>query len=131
MVVFPRVEGEMHENNTYATHFSAARIHVCRALVDTSVIRVRGELSKPATASVWRTVKAELRRSPDLVALDLSEVSDIDAAGLGVLVSTAICAGESDISLCLVGAREGAVGAALAEADLTELFEIVPAGTPP
>lgn len=121
----------MQENNPCATHFSSAHIHVRRAQVDTSVIRIRGRLSKPAAGCVWRTVKAELRRSPDLVALDLSEVSDIDAAGLGVLVSTAICAGESDISLCLVGAREGVVGAALAKADLTELFEIVPAGTPP
>jgi hypothetical protein len=32
---------------------------------------------------------------------------------------------------CLVGAREGTVGTAVADADVTELFEIIPAGTAP
>jgi anti-anti-sigma regulatory factor len=114
----------MHRIDTGAS----ITIDVRRALVYRSIIRIQGGLLNTATASVWRTVETELRRSPELVALDLSEVTDIDAAGVGVLVAAAACAGESDISFCLVGAYEGAVGTALAEADLTELFEILPAG---
>lgn len=110
---------------------ASINIDVRRVLADRSVIRIQGGLLNGATASVWRTVETELRRSPQLVALDLSEVTDIDAAGVGVLVAAAGCAGESDISFCLVGAHESAVGTALAEADLTELFEILPAGAAP
>jgi anti-sigma B factor antagonist len=117
----------MHGIDTRAS----INIDVRRALVYRSIIRIQGGLLNTATASVWRTVETELRRSPELVALDLSEVTDIDAAGVGVLVAAAGCAGESDISFCLVGAHEGAVGTALAEADLTELFEILPAGAAP
>ena len=117
----------MHGNENGAS----VSIDVRRAHVDRSVIRIQGGLLYAATTSVWRTVEKELRRSPELVALDLSEVTDIDAAGLGVLVAAAGCAGESDISFCLVGAHEGAVGTALAAADLTELFEILPAGAAP
>jgi anti-anti-sigma factor len=124
-------EGEMQEKNTAPIRFNSTHIGVRRALVDTSVISIQGQLCRPTTTSVWRTVEAELRRAPDSVALDLSDVTDIDAAGLSVLVSTAIRAGESDISFCLVGACEGAVGAALAQANLTDLFEIVPAATAP
>lgn len=115
----------MRENNTAATYLSSAYIELCRTLVDSSVIRIRGELSDAAAACVWRTLETEFLRTPDLVALDVSDVTEIDAAGVGVLVAAADRAGESDISLCLVGADEGAVGSALAAADVTELFEIV------
>jgi anti-sigma B factor antagonist len=121
----------MQEDYVYAIHFGSIDIEVRRALVDSSVIRIQGGLMNVATASVWRTVETEFQRSPHLVALDLSAVTNIDAAGLGVLLAAADRAGESDISFCLVGAHEGAVGTALAQADLTELFEILPAGTAP
>jgi anti-sigma B factor antagonist len=121
----------MQGNDSGAVDLRSTNIEVRRALVEWSVIRIRGGLLNAATAWVWRTVEREFRRSPDLVALDLSEVTDIDAAGVAVLVACAGRAGESDIAFCLVGAREGAVGTALAEADLTELFEMVPAGTAP
>jgi anti-sigma B factor antagonist len=116
----------MQENDTYASHLGSTHIEVRRELVDSSVIRIRGRLLSAAAASIWRTVETEFRRSPGLVALDLSAVTDIDAVGVGVLMAAAGRAGESDISFCLVGAREGAVGTALAEAHVTELFEIVP-----
>jgi anti-anti-sigma factor len=122
---FSLAEREMKENNTAATHSCPAHIEVCRKLVVSSVIRIRGELSNPAAASVWQTVETEFRRTPELVALDVSDVTDIDAVGIGVLVAVADRAGESDISLCLVGADEGVVGPALAAADVAELFEIV------
>lgn len=121
----------MKGNNSGAVDSRSINIEVRRAVVCRSVIRIQGGLCNAATASVWRMVETELRRSPELVALELSEVTDIDAAGVGVLVAAAGCAGESDISFCLVGAHEGAVGTALAEAHLTELFEIFPAGTAP
>ncbi|OBK80125.1 STAS domain-containing protein [Mycobacterium sp. 1274761.0] len=115
----------MRENNTAATADYSVHIEVRRKTVDSSVIRIAGGLSYAAAASIWRTVETEFRRTPELVALDVSDVTEIDAAGVGVLVAAADRAGESDISLCLVGADEGVVGTALAAADVTELFEIV------
>jgi anti-anti-sigma regulatory factor len=63
-------------------------------------------------------------RSPSLFAVDLSGVTRVDGSGIDALVSAAGVAGESDISLCLVGALAGPVATALAAAGLTELFEI-------
>ena len=71
-----------------------------------------------------RVVATELNRSPALLALDLTGVNRIDAEGIDALVSAATQAGESDISLCLVGVHGHRVGTGLAEAGLTELFEI-------
>ncbi|MDX1883857.1 STAS domain-containing protein [Mycolicibacterium sp. 120270] len=116
----------MQEKDTYANHFTLTHIEVRRAVVDSSVIHIRGGLLNAAAESVWQALETEFRRLPELVALDVSDVTDIDDVGVGVLVAAAGRAGESDISFCLVGAREGAVGTALAEAHVTELFEIVP-----
>ena len=74
-----------------------------------------------------QVVANELNRSPALLALDLTEVNRIDAEGIDALVSAATQAGESDISFCLVGVHGHPVGTALADAELTELFEIVDA----
>ena len=74
-----------------------------------------------------RVVADELNRSPALLALDLTAVSCIDAEGIDALVLAATQAGESDISFCLVGVHGHPVGTALADAELTELFEIVDA----
>lgn len=123
----------MTENHSEVTHSTSTEVEVevSRALVDSSVIRVRGGLLNSSAALVWRTVETEFRRSPEMIALDVSAVSDIDAAGIDVLVAAADLAGESDIALCLVGGHDGTVGTALAQANLTELFEVVPAGTTP
>jgi len=121
----------MEENNTAAAHSGSAYIDVRRKLVDSSVIRIRGGLFRAAATSVWRTVEAEFRRTPELVMLDVSDVTEIDAAGVGVLMAAADRAGEADISLCLVGSDEGVVGDALTHADLAELFEMFPADTAP
>jgi anti-anti-sigma regulatory factor len=59
------------------------------------------------------------------LALDLTRVNRIDAEGIAALVSAVTQAGESDISICLVGVHTGPVEAALAEAELSELFEIL------
>jgi anti-anti-sigma regulatory factor len=71
-----------------------------------------------------RVVANELNVSPALLALDLTGVNRIDAEGIDALVSAATQAGESDISFCLVGVHGHPVGAALADAELMELFEI-------
>ena len=63
-------------------------------------------------------VANELNRSPPLLALDLSGVIRIDAVGIHALVSAATQAGESDISLCLVGVHGHPVGTAIADAEL-------------
>jgi anti-anti-sigma factor len=121
----------MHQHGTRAIEFTSVLIDVRRSAVDCSIIRIQGELRNGVTAPVWRTLETELGRSPEQVALDLSGVTAIDKAGIGVLVAAATHAGESDISFCLIGAQESAVGAALADADLTELFEILPPRTDP
>jgi anti-anti-sigma factor len=76
------------------------------------------------SATMRQVVATELKRSPALLALDLTRVDRIDTEGIATLVSAATQAGESDISFCLVGAHAGPVRAALADAELTELFEI-------
>ena len=116
---------KVKKDETAAPYFSSAGVEVRRKILDSSVICIRGGLSTAAAASVWQTVETEFRRTPGLVALDVSGVTEIDAAGVGVLMAAADRAGESDISLCLVGADDGVVGTALAAADVTELFEIV------
>ena len=106
------------------TQTCSVTVDVKRSPTNTSVIYVSGELLRGATATMRRVVANELNRSPALLALDLTGVNRIDAEGIAALVSAATQAGESDISFCLVGAQAGPVGAALADAELTELFEI-------
>ncbi|MFL6081812.1 MAG: STAS domain-containing protein [Mycobacterium sp.] len=95
-----------------------------RSPTNKSVIYVGGQLLRGATTTMRRVVANELNRSPTLLALDLSGVIRIDAEGIDALVSAATQAGESDISLCLVGVHGHPVGTALADAELLELFEI-------
>lgn len=104
-------------------------VEVDRHSAGRSVIHVSGDMLCDATEAVGCIVSGELRRSPALVVLDLSAVTRIDASGIATLVSAATQAGESDISLCLVGMQGRPVEAALADADLTELFETFPAVT--
>jgi anti-sigma B factor antagonist len=106
------------------TQTSSVTIDVKRSPTNNSVRHVSGELLRGATATTRRIVATELNRSPALLALDLSGVNRIDAEGIAALVSAATQAGESDISICLVGVHAGPVEAALAEVELNELFEI-------
>ena len=107
------------------TQTCSVTVDVKRSPTNKSVIHVSGELLRGATAPMRRVVATELKRSPALLALDLSGVNRIDAEGIDALVSAATQAGESDISICLVGVQAGPVEAALAEAELIELFEIL------
>ena len=99
-------------------------VSVQRSSMDKSVIHVSGELCGGATATMRRAVTKELNRWPGLLVLDMDGVIRIDADGVDAVVSAAMHAGESDISLCLVGVHGHPVGRALAEAELLELFEI-------
>jgi anti-sigma B factor antagonist len=109
------------------TQTCSATVDVKRSPTNKSVIHVSGELARGATATMRRVVATELNRSPALLALDLSGVNRIDAEGIDALVSAATQAGESDISFCLIGVHGHPVETGLAEAGLTELFEIVAA----
>jgi anti-sigma B factor antagonist len=104
-------------------------VDVKRSSTNKSVIHVSGELLRGTTATMRRVVANELNRAPTLLVLDLSGVIRIDAAGIDAVVAAATQAGESDISLCLVGVHGHPVGTALADAELLELFEIFAADT--
>jgi anti-sigma B factor antagonist len=108
------------------TQSDTLAVDVQRSPINKSVVHVSGELLRDSTQAMQRIVTDELLRAPAQLALDLSEVTNIDAIGIAVLVSVATQAGESDISFCLVGVRGRPVGKALAAAELTELFEIFP-----
>jgi anti-sigma B factor antagonist len=82
---------------------------------------VSGDLLHGANATMRQVVATKLNRSP------VSGVNGIDAEGIAALVSAATQAGESDISFCIVRVHGHPVGTGLAEAALTELFEIVAA----
>jgi anti-sigma B factor antagonist len=107
------------------TQTCSVTVDVKRSPTDKSVIHVSGELARGATETMSQVVATELKRSPALLALDLSRVNHIDAEGIDALVSAATQAGESDISICLAGVHTGPVEAAPAEAELSELFEIL------
>ena len=91
------------------------------------VVKVAGELL--AALSMHRAIDDELKRSPARLAVDVSQVSRVDTAGIDALASAVAIAGESDISFCLVGVQGGPVEDAIASADLTELFDIFPSLT--
>jgi anti-anti-sigma factor len=104
----------------------ADSVEVQRFPTGKSVVRVGDDLIGDAASQLTRTVEEELMRAPSPLVLDLSAVTHITAAGVDALVSAATAAGESDISFCLVGVDGRSVGAALAAAELTELFEVFP-----
>jgi anti-anti-sigma factor len=101
-------------------------IDVRRLPADTTVVQVCGDLTGDATAAMQRTVGEELSRSPQQLIVDLSAVTSIDVGGINALSSAAGIAGEADISFCLVDPQGDPVGAALAAARLSELFEVFP-----
>ena len=112
--------------NDGATQSEFVRVEVQRFPTGKSVVRVSGELIRDTPAQLTRIVEEELMWAPSPLVLDLSAVTHINSTGVDALVSAATVAGESDISLCLVGVEGRSVGAALAAADLTELFEVFP-----
>jgi anti-sigma B factor antagonist len=112
--------------NKAGNQSEADSVDVQRLPTGKSVVRVSGELIRGTTSQLTRIVEEELMRAPTPLVLDLSAVTHITATGVDALVSAATAAGESDISFCLVGVEGRSVGAALAAAELTELFELFP-----
>lgn len=114
----------MRNANSVGRKREAHDIEVRRLPTGKSVVSVSGEVTFDAPPRLVQIVVAELMRAPSPLVLDLSAVTLIGDAGLDALVSVASAAGELDISFCLVGIEGRAVGAALAAAELTELFEV-------
>jgi anti-sigma B factor antagonist len=112
--------------NKVGKQSEASSVDVQRCPTGKSVVRVSGALIRDAPSQLARIVEAELMRAPSPLVLDLSAVTHITATGVDALVSAATTAGECDISFCLVGIEGRSVGAALAAAELTELFEVFP-----
>ena len=115
-----------HEGEANREQSSSVTLNVHRRPDDATVVEVAGDLSGDATVAMQRTVNEELTRSPAHLIIDLSAVTGIDMAGINALSSAAGIAGEADISFCLVDPEGDPVGAALASAKLTELFEMFP-----
>src|ERR1700724_4212713 len=92
------------------TQTCSVTVDVKRSPTNKTVIHVSGELARGATAPMRRVVATELKRSPALLALDLSGVNRIDAEGIDALVSAARQAGESALSCCLLGVHAGPFG---------------------
>jgi anti-sigma B factor antagonist len=116
----------VRNGNDVGEHSEANNVDVRRFPTGKSVVCVGGDLIRDAPSQLTGIVEEELTRKPTPLVLDLSAVTHITASGVDALVSAATAAGESDISFCLVGVEGRSVGAALAAADLTELFEVFP-----
>lgn len=87
------------------------------------VVHLVGEVD---TAAMHLTVAEALRRLPPRLAVDLSQVTSVDAAGIAALVSLAGSAVTSHIPFCLIGVQGGPVEHALLAAEVRELFEVFP-----
>jgi anti-sigma B factor antagonist len=116
----------VRNGHQFGKQSEANSVDVQRCPTGKSVVRVSGELIRDAPSQLARIVEEELMQAPSPLVLDLSAVTHITATGVDALVSAATAAGELDVSFCLVGIEGRAVGAALAAAELTELFEVFP-----
>jgi len=101
-----------------------AAVNVQRFAHGNNVVRVSGDLTGEAAPTLHRTLTEELTRSPTQLAVDLRGVERIENAGVDALVSAAALAARSAISFVLVATGTGPVVAALAAADVRQLFEI-------
>ena len=91
-----------------------------------TIIRATGDLNSEASSQLSPLAADELSREPAQVVLELSNLTSVDNAGVDALVSASGLAGEPDISFGLVASHAGPVLTALAEAGLTERFEVFP-----
>jgi anti-sigma B factor antagonist len=119
----------VRNGNEVGKQSEANSVDVQRFPTGKSVVRVGGDLIRDTPSQLTRVIEDELLQAPSPLVLDLSAVKHITASGVDALVSAATAAGESDISFCLVGVEGRSVWAALAAAELTELFEVFPSVT--
>jgi anti-anti-sigma factor len=99
-------------------------INVQRLTTGDTVVDLVGDLIGDAAAAMRQALIDELSREPAQLIVDLSTVARIDAGAVRALAAAAAVAGESDRAFCLVTAKAGPVQAALAAAQLSELFEV-------
>lgn len=99
-------------------------VQVERVSCSDIVVRVIGGLRDEVSAQLRRTVVGKLMGSPEALVLDMTMVTGIDADGVDVLETAAALAGENDIFFCLVLPPDSPILAALADEDLSALFEI-------
>ena len=89
-----------------------------------TVIRVTGEVLGVGAAALRRSLQDALRRSPELLIVDLSGVADIASDGIDVLHWAAGSAAQEDTGFCLVDTPDGALRAGLDGHRSAEAFEI-------
>lgn len=90
-----------------------------------AIVRVRaaaGQLGGFAVAELGSAVDAALSRRPWGIVVDLRPLDEVTPAGLAMLMRLAAAAGELDVGLILV--CSAVVRSALADAGLTENFEL-------
>jgi anti-sigma B factor antagonist len=104
----------------------SVRVTVRRSPSGERIVHVSGELLSDAVSGMSQLLAEQFMQSSSPLALNLAEVTRIDAAGVDVLTRAASVAGESDISFRLIATPDGLVRRALAALGLTELFEIYP-----
>ena len=91
-----------------------------------TIIRATGDLNSETSSQLYLCVEDELLRRPAQLVLDLLNLTSFYNGAVGALVSASAVAGESDISFCLVASRASPVVTTLADAGLTERFEVFP-----
>lgn len=89
-----------------------------------TVVRLNGDVIGNAAIVLQQTLIDQLSQSPTQLIVDLSAVRRIDTSGVDALASAAAVAGESDHAFCLIDGEAGHLHAALAAAQLIELFEV-------
>jgi anti-anti-sigma factor len=88
------------------------------------VVKVEGHLRLDVTACMHRILADELAAAPEMVVVDLTEVSFVDPAAVIVLASAAAQATDAAADFRLVDADGGPMRCALDAAELSELFEV-------
>jgi len=71
------------------------------------LVRMAGELLSDAVAGVAELIAGELGHRPTRLTVDLSEVTNIDAAGADMLASAALLSSEHETLWHLVGIHGG------------------------
>lgn len=116
--------GDQGDRPPMAPRTPSSNIDIAKLPMGNYVVTV----DDPASWETWmvmgQVVGDILAQSPRLLVLDLTGLDSLDLPGVGALSAAAAQAGESDIAFCLVGAQDGPVRAAVADAGLTELFEL-------
>jgi anti-anti-sigma regulatory factor len=100
------------------------RIEAQTVTAGTIVLRVAGDICGQGGIRLRRTLVGELTGCPQMLILDLTQITRIDAGGINTLHLAAELTAEEDIGLCLVAPAQGAVRAGLEAAKSTEIFEI-------